>query len=154
MEEEKKFLSNAWDASVYQEFIVKKHNLDYPGLVIDISKNIKIYNDLFYKKMFDAMKKETPEAMNIYEKEMNKIRKEHMNNISSIHFFASSLWIKMKSLVGIDIKDFGYVSKYLAHTLIYVSTPTINRTYIDYLNHIQKNKLFLEQLGNQINKSI
>jgi len=148
MEGEKKFLSKAWDESAYQEFVVKKYSINYPNLMMDISRKIKKYNNLFYAKMFNAMKKETPEAMNIYEKEMNKMRKENQSHLNTIHFFISSLWIKVKSLIGMEIKDFGYVSEYLARNLVYVATPKIDGLYEEYLKHIQKNKLFLEKLKN------
>jgi len=148
MEKEQKFLPKVWDESAYQEFVVKEYGINYPNLMMDISKKIKIYNDLFYNKMFDAMKKETPEAMDVWEQEIDKMRKEHTNNINSIHFLVSSLWVKMQSLVGIEVKDFGYVSQYLAYNLVYVAMPKLALIYKDYLNHIQKNKVFLEKLKN------
>jgi len=150
IEGEKKFLSDAWDESAYQEFVVKTYDMNYPNLNADISKKIKKYNDLLYEKIFTAMKKETPEAMYIYKEEMDKMRKQYMSNINSIHFYISALWVKIKSFFGIEIKDFGYMSEYIAKSLVYVATPKIDALYIDYLNHIQKNKLFLEKIKNDL----
>jgi len=148
MEREKKFLPDVWDKSAYQEFVVKKYGINYPNLMMDISKKIKIYNDFFYKKMFDAMKKETPEAMNVYEREMNKRVKEHTSYLNNIHFLVSSFWLKIKSLVGIEVKDFGYVSQFIAHSLVYVAMPKTVLIYKDYLDHIKKNKAFLNKMQN------
>ncbi|GEM_PF-3125508 len=149
MEGERDFLLNM---NLYKDskekYLAKQVGKNYKFLMKDVQHYVELYQNDFYNKMFDAMKKETPEAMNIYEKEMNEMKKEHMNNINSIRFFASSLWIKIKSLLGIEIKDFGYFSQYLAYTLVYVATPKINEIYLDYLQHIQKNKLFLEKFKN------
>ncbi len=148
MEEEQKFLPKVWDESAYQEFVVKKYGINYPNFMMDISRKVKIYNDLFYKKIFDAMKKEIPEAIDVYEQERDEMRKEHMSNINYIHFFVSSLWVKMKSLAGVEIKDFGYVSQFIVHNLVYVAMPKLALTYKDYLKHIKKNIVFLEKLKN------
>ncbi len=146
MQREKEFLLDTWNASAYQEFAVNKYGINYPNLMLDISKKIKNNNDLVYKKMFEAMKKETPEAISAYKEEMGKMKKEYMSNVNTAHFFISASWIRIKSLLGIEIKEFGYMSQYMAQTLVYVATPKIDATYIDYLNHIQKNKLFLRKL--------
>lgn len=131
-----------------EKYLNAQAGKNYKFLMQDVQKYIEQYQNNFYNKMFDAMKKETPEAMNIYKREMDKMIKEHMSYMNNIHFFVSSFWIKMKSLVGIEIKEFGYVSEYLARNLVYVATPKINEMYVDYLKHIEKNKLFLEKLKN------
>ncbi len=129
-----------------EKYLAQEVGKNYKFFIEDIQKYIKIYQNSFYQKMFDAMKKETPEAIDIYEKEMIKMRKSHTSNINSIHFLASTLWIKIKSLLGVEIKDFGYASQYIAHSLVFVAMPKLTLTYKDYLNHIKKNKLFLEKL--------
>lgn len=80
---------------------MKEYGMNYANLMIDISKNIKIHNDLFYKKMFDAMKKETVQAVQVYENKIQKMRQEHTSTISYVYFTVSALWIKTRSLLGI-----------------------------------------------------
>ena len=129
-----------------EKYLAKEIGKDYKFLMEDTQQYINIYQNSLYQKMFNAMKKETPEAIDIYEEEITKMRKSHRGSINSIHFIASSLWIKIKSLLGVKIKDFGYVSKYIAHNLVYVATPKLAQTYKDYLQHIEENKFFLEKL--------
>lgn len=131
-----------------EKYLTEQVGKKYKFLMKDVQRYVEKYQNDFYNKMFDAMKKETPKAMQIYEKEMNKMKAEHMSYKNNIHFFISALWVKVKSLIGVEIKDSGYVSEYLARNLVYVATPKINSMYIDYLEHIQKNKLFLEKLKN------
>lgn len=61
-------------------------------------------------------------------------------------FFLSGVWVRIKSLLGIEIRDFGYVSEHIARQLVYVATPKLNQTYLDYLQHIEKNKKLIKKL--------
>jgi len=129
-----------------EKYLAQEVGKNYKFLMEDVQQYLEVFQDSFYQKMFYAMSKETPEAIDIYEEEITKMRKSYTSNINRIHFIASSLWIKIKSLLGMEIKDFGYVSQYLAHNLVYVAMPKVAQTYKDYLNHIKENQSFLEKL--------
>ena len=132
--------------NVKEKYLAQEVGKNYKFLMEDVHHYIVVYQNDFYQKMFAVMKKETAEAMSVYENEMQKMKKEHLSTINHLHFTVSALWIKIQSTLGIEVKNFGYVSQYIAHNLVYVATPKINEIYIDYLEHIQKNKIFLKQL--------
>ncbi|HIP28498.1 MAG TPA: hypothetical protein EYG82_04920 [Sulfurovum sp.] len=108
---------------------------DCNDLMKDVAKKLTLYNDNLYKRMFIAMKKATPEAMKSFEDKIKLERKQLMGVVSNVKFFVSGVLVKIKSLLGIEIKDFGYVSERMACQLFYVATPKINQTYLDYLQH-------------------
>jgi len=86
------------------------------------------------------------EAMKNYEDKIKLERKQFMGVSSKIKLFASGLLVKIKSLLGIEIRDFGYVSEYMARQLVCVATPKINQIYLDYLQHIEKNIKLIKKL--------
>ena len=86
------------------------------------------------------------EAMKNYEDKIKLERKQFMGVSSKIKLFASGLLVKIKSLLGIEIRDFGYVSERMARQLVYVATPKINQIYLDYLQHIEKNIKLIKKL--------
>ena len=146
MEREKKALSIAWSQDLYRKFVVEKYHTDYSNLMKDISKKIEKYNYFLYKEMFKAMKKETPEAIKTYAKQIRWKQKMLESFQSRIRFYLSALWVNIKSSLGMEVEDFGYMSQYLAQTLVCVATPKIEAIYTEYLEHIQKNKQFIANL--------
>ena len=119
---------------------------DCNDLMKDVVKKLKLHNDNLYKRMFTAMKIATPQAMKNYEDKIKLEKKESMGVVSNVKFFLSGVWVRIKSLLGIEIRDFGYVSEHIARQLVYVSTPKLNQTYLDYLQHIEKNKKLIKKL--------
>jgi len=146
MEREKSFLSKFAYKELLARYINQDFSMNYKYLMEDVIKKLRIYNDDLYGKMFTAMKIATPEAMKSFEDKIKLERKESMGVVSNVKFFLSGAWVRIKSLLGIEIRDFGYVSERMARQLVCVATPKINQIYLDYLQHIEKNKKLIKKL--------
>lgn len=141
---EKKSLSDlSSNALLKQRYVEEQVGKSYKYLMEDVNKKVGELSNIFYKKMFTAMKKATPESMKQYDDEIQKDKEIYLSTRSSIRFFFSASFARVKSIFGIEVRDFGYMSEHMAGAIVGAATPRISGLYLEYLKHIENNQNFL-----------
>lgn len=139
-----------------KEFILKAHEAsgkddddtteEYDKLMIEVKKHLNEYVDLYFGKMYAAMKQKTPQALEEFEVYMDKEREEFTSMKNGALFFLYYTKVKIRNFIMLGNENYGFVSKYMAQSIALVGIPRVKRTYLEYLETIENNKKFLSLL--------
>lgn len=148
---EQKFLSKVWNKS--RDNSKKKRciiSIDYKicnKFKNDVSKKIEIINNKLYKKILKAIKAGNAEEFDKLDAYIKKEQTEIKSTFAKVAYLSSSLQNEAEIKLGIDVKDFGYASLYIAKTYAIIAAPRIKEMFFDYKKRVDKNKKFLKEFG-------
>ena len=147
---EKDFILKAQKASIEKD---ENTTEEYTKLMLEVERHTKEYLELYFGKMYAAMKQKTPQALQEFEGYMDKEREEFSSMKNRALFFLYYEKAKFRNFIMLGNESYGFVSKYMAQTLVLVGIPRVKRTYLEYLDNIEKNKKCLNVLfsSNAIN---
>lgn len=148
IEKEKQFVLDATHLSFFDK--AEEESIGYNNLMNAAYKSLKNHIDKYFLKMTNAlqisMKNNNNIAVNDFGKYMENEKEEHITVINNIHFFLSSVLVKIRSLLKLGGQDKSYTTEYMGKTTALVAMPLIKSTYLDYVDFIEKNKNLLKDL--------
>lgn len=143
LEGEKEFVIKAYEASGEDDEYTTE---EYDKLMLEVENHIKEYVDLYFGKMYAAMKQKTPEALEDFEVYMDKERTEFSSVKNKVLFFLYYAKAKIRNLLMLGNESYGFMSKIMGQTIALTAIPTVEKTYLRYLEVIRKNKEILKLL--------
>jgi len=135
------------DIKKYSKLGTDYNDLVYKNLMEDVGRKIKKFNKFYYKQLFIAIDSEDAKEFDKLNEDI-KSEKDNIAGVSgAIVFVSNYLFIKGKILLGVDIKEFGYLSTVIAKTLVISTIPKIKTIFFDYKKQLESNKKLLKELG-------
>jgi hypothetical protein len=144
LEGEKDFILKAYRSSIEED---ENETQEYFKLMAEVEGHLKDYLELYFGKMYAAMEQKTPNALQEFEVYMDEEREEFSSIKNEALFFLVAGKVKFKNLIILGNESYGFVSKHMAQAIALVSIPRVEKTYLDYLDGIEKNKQFLNVLS-------
>lgn len=148
---EQKFLLKVWnkrrDYSKKERCIISINYKVCNNFKNDVGKKIEIINNKLYKKIFKAIKAGNIEEFDKLDSYIKKEQTEIKSTFAKASYLSSALQNEAEIKLGIDVKDFGYASLYIAKTYVIIAAPRIKEMFFDYKKRVDKNKKFLKEFG-------
>lgn len=140
---EKEFILKAYEVSRQDD---EDTTEEYDKLMLEVEKHLNDYVDLYFGKMYVAMKQKTPQALKKFEDYMDKEREEFSSMKNRAFMFLYYVKTKIRNLLMLGNESYGFMSKYMGQTIALVGIPRVKRIYLEYLDTIEENKKFLNLL--------
>jgi len=120
-----------------------KNNPNYEKVMETFESKSKYYTNLYYKKRVKSM--QTRNLDNYYT--FMQSERDKLNSFGEkLSFLKESFLVRVQVLLGFDNIDYSAMADYVGQKMALVATPTMQKVYLNYLENIERNKKFLEQL--------
>lgn len=143
---EEQWVLNSLENAYLDKQVDKKdyNEKEFKKLMRQVNSTAKHQVKIYFAMMYKALKHESLEEIEKYNKFIETEGKKHMSVWNKIRFFLSTIKVKIFNIIFGYNSDYGFMAKYMGKTIALVAVPKLTNLYLEHINILLKYKNLLK----------